>query len=89
MEETATLTVRVRQKTKTQLEALAKDMKRSKSFLAAEAIESWVETQAWQIEHIRAAIADADAGRTVPGEKVVEWLESWDTERELPPPECD
>ena len=31
-------------------------------------------------------IADADAGRMVPHSEIKEWLESWGTENELPPP---
>ena len=31
-------------------------------------------------------IADADAGRTIPYEKIRRWLLSWGTEKELPPP---
>ena len=34
-------------------------------------------------------IADADAGRVIPYEKVRAWLESWGTDNELPPPECE
>lgn len=33
-------------------------------------------------------VADADAGRVVPYEKVRRWLLSWGTDSELPPPEC-
>ena len=41
------------------------------------------------IEAILRGIADADAGRVVDHESVAEWLESWGTENELPPPRCD
>ncbi len=43
----------------------------------------------WQIEAIRAGIADADAGRVVDHHAVAAWLESWGTENELPAPRCD
>jgi predicted transcriptional regulator len=33
-------------------------------------------------------IADADAGRMIPYEKIRRWLLSWGTDKELPPPEC-
>jgi predicted transcriptional regulator len=37
---------------------------------------------------VDAGIADADAGRIVPYENVRQWLLSWGTVDELPPPEC-
>ena len=89
MAESEMLTVRVSPETKKQLEALAKETKRSKSFLAAEAITSYLEMQAWQLEQVKAGIEDADAGRLIPFEKVKAWMESWGTQKELPPPECE
>jgi predicted transcriptional regulator len=35
---------------------------------------------------VKAGIASADAGRTVPFDKVREWLLSWGKPGELPPP---
>jgi len=32
-------------------------------------------------------LADADAGRLIPYQKIRRWLLSWGTENELPPPE--
>ena len=37
---------------------------------------------------VEEGIADADAGRMVPYEKIRRWLLSWGTENELPPPKC-
>jgi predicted transcriptional regulator len=37
---------------------------------------------------VQEGIADADAGRMIPYEKVRRWLLSWGTENELPPPKC-
>ena len=59
----ALLTVRISSDTKAQLELLAKDTKRSKSFLAAEAIGRFIEEEAQIIEGIRAGLEDAKAGR--------------------------
>ena len=36
---------------------------------------------------VREGIAAADAGKLSPFEPVAEWLASWGTEHELPPPE--
>jgi predicted transcriptional regulator len=60
--ESAVLTLRVDTKTKTKLDKLAEATKRSKSFLAAEAIERYLEVEAWQIKEIKQAIKEADAG---------------------------
>ena len=63
--------------TKRRLDALARRSKRSKSFLAAEAITAYVEAEAWQTGEILAGIADVDAGRVVSHDRVVKWLRSW------------
>lgn len=59
----ALLTVRISSAAKAKLELLAKDTKRSKSFLAAEAISRFIEEEAQIIEGIRAGLEDAKAGR--------------------------
>ncbi|HEY5047492.1 MAG TPA: hypothetical protein VII49_05685 [Rhizomicrobium sp.] len=33
-------------------------------------------------------LADLDADRSIPYEKIRRWLLSWGTHNELPPPEC-
>jgi RHH-type transcriptional regulator, rel operon repressor / antitoxin RelB len=60
--ESAVLTLRVDSKTKSKLDKLAEATKRSKSFLAAEAIERYLEVEAWQIKEIKQATKEADAG---------------------------
>ena len=62
---TTTLSVRIDAETGRRLAALAKRSGRSKSFLAAEAIAAYVETESWQIDEIAAGVDDLDAGRTV------------------------
>jgi len=36
--------------------------------------------------HIRAGMAELEAGMGVPHERVMEWLDSWGTDNELPAP---
>ena len=60
--ESAVLTLRVDAGTKARLEKLAEATRRSKSFLAAEAIERYLEAEDWQIREIRQAVKEADAG---------------------------
>ena len=62
MAETVTFSVRVPKASKERLEALAKSMGRSTNYVASEAIASYVDANAWQVEEIRKAVEKADAG---------------------------
>ena len=87
MTDSTTMTVRLRKETREQLEELAKSTKRSRSFLAAEAIEEFVRANAWQVELIEKRLARAKAGGpSVPHEEVDRWLASWGSDDELPKP---
>ena len=46
---TETLSIRIGSDTRKRLDALARETKRSKSFLAAEAIAQYVELEEWQL----------------------------------------
>ena len=83
---TETLSIRLNAETKKRLDALARRSRRSRSFLAAEAIDRYVETEEWQIAEIEAGIADLEQGRTVSHDKVASWLETWGSgaERKAP-----
>lgn len=88
MAKSAMMTVRLTPELSEKLEALARDTKRSKSYLASEAIESYVDHNAWQVAHIKAALAEDEKGGTgVPHEEVKDWLRSWGTGHERPKPE--
>lgn len=63
-----TLTVRLTPELKEQLSALAKRTQRTKSFLAGEAIASYVAREAAIIEGIEQGLEDIQAGRVVPHE---------------------
>src|SRR5947208_11518155 len=71
---TTTLSVRIDSDTKNQLEALAQRARRSKSFLAAEAIAAYVEAESWQLDEIQAGLAELDEGRGVAYNDVSKWL---------------
>lgn len=73
----STLSIRLNPRTKAKLDALAKSSRRSKSFLAAEAIEAFVAAESWQLGEIEAGIKDLDAHRTVDHQDVRGWLQSW------------
>lgn len=70
MPETSVLTVRLAAETKDRLDELARSTRRSKSFLAARAIEAYIEEEAWQIAEIEKAIAEADAGNFATADEV-------------------
>jgi predicted transcriptional regulator len=88
MADSTTITIRVNKTTKDRLDKVARHTKRSKSFLAAEAIEEFLSVQEWQERHIREARASADRGEVVSHEDVLRWVRSWDTEDELPMPKA-
>lgn len=60
--ESSVLTLRLNAETKAKLDRLASSTQRSKSFLAGEAINRYLEIEAWQIEEIEQAIKEAEAG---------------------------
>jgi RHH-type transcriptional regulator, rel operon repressor / antitoxin RelB len=57
-----TVTLRLDDAVKDKLEKLAESTHRSRSFLAAEAIKAYVDSNEWQINEIHTAIQEADAG---------------------------
>jgi RHH-type rel operon transcriptional repressor/antitoxin RelB len=84
---TETLSIRIDSETKKRLDALSKRSRRSKSFLAAEAITAYVQSESWQIGELEAGIAELDANQTVSHEKVSKWLKSWGRTDEQKPPD--
>lgn len=66
-----TITVRVSSELKDKLEHIARATRRSKSFLANEAIARYVETEEEIIAGIEEAIQEIEAGKGIPHEQVV------------------
>jgi len=71
MTATTTMTIRVSSETKLKLERIAADTRRSKSFLAAEAVSAYVDRELDIIEGIKLGMADAAAGRVVPHDEAM------------------
>ena len=71
MTASTTMTIRLSPETKTKLERIAADTRRSKSFLAAEAVSAYVERELEIIDGIKRGMADVAAGRVVPHEEVM------------------
>ena len=84
---TETLSIRIDSETKKRLDVLSKRSKRSKSFLAAEAILAYVESEEWQLNEIHAGIAEIDSGQEISHEKVLPWLKSWGKPGKTKPPQ--
>ena len=56
------MTIRLEPDLKERLDQLAQATHRSKSFLASEAIREFIELNEWQVQEVKAAIKEADAG---------------------------
>ena len=89
MGQTSTFTVRVPADLRNRLDELAKAVDRSRSWLTADALRTYVAEQQWQLSEIEEGLRDADAGRVVPHEKVERWLKSWGKKRKVPAPSCE
>ena len=81
-----TVSVRINPAIKKRLEKLAKSTGRSRSFLAAEAINEYLDLNEWQVAGIQKAMASLDRGKGVPHERVKEWVSSWGSKNERPAP---
>ena len=65
MATTTTMTIRLDPQLKAKLGKLANGTRRSRSVLAAEAVETYVDRELAIIEDIELGLADVEAGRTV------------------------
>jgi RHH-type transcriptional regulator, rel operon repressor / antitoxin RelB len=77
MAESALLTLRLDPQLKKKLDRLSKNMSRSRSFVAAEAIRGFVELNEWQIEEIKKGMAEADRGDFASDADVERSLKRW------------
>ena len=71
MTASTTMTIRISPETKEKLGRIAADTRRSKSFLAAEALAVYVERELEIIEGIKHGLADVKAGRAVPHDEAM------------------
>jgi predicted transcriptional regulator len=77
MSESAVLTLRLDAKLKKQLDRISKSMNRSRSFVAAQAIQEYVSVNEWQIAEIKKGIAEADAGDFATEEETQRVFRKW------------
>ena len=60
-----TLTFRIEPDTRVALDALAAALDRDRSFIINEAVDAYLDTQRWQIAHIKQGMKEADEGKFV------------------------
>ncbi|MCF6319868.1 MAG: CopG family ribbon-helix-helix protein [Proteobacteria bacterium] len=84
MSQTTTLTIRVDSNIKKRLETIASYTKRSKSFLASQAVEEYILTQEWQVAGINKALKSLDDGNNIAHEDVTKLVKSWQTDIKKP-----
>jgi RHH-type rel operon transcriptional repressor/antitoxin RelB len=72
-----TMSIRLEDEVKDRLDVLAQATHRSKSYLAAEAIRVYVESNEWQIGEIEAALKEADAGDFASDKDVAALARKW------------
>ncbi|MER8944609.1 CopG family ribbon-helix-helix protein [Mesorhizobium sp. M0959] len=71
MAASTTMTIRVSPDVKEKLDRIATDTRRSKSFLAGEAVAAYVDRELEIIEGIKRGLADVEAGRIVSHDKAM------------------
>ncbi len=74
---------------KERLEKMAAKEDRSSAYLMQKAVVSYLDAKEFFLEEMKAAMVEADKGVFISEEAMMAWMESWDTDHELPPPEPD
>lgn len=85
---TVPFSVRIPPKMRDQFDELAEATGRTKSFLAAQAIEQYIVEQTWQVKAIKTSLEKAlkkDA-KFHDHDDVVKWMKSWGTKNKLERP---
>ena len=84
-----TLSVRIAPEMRDQLDDLSDATGRTKSFLAAEAIETYLAIHSWQVNAIKKAVkrAHSQDAKFIDHRNVVDWVNSWGDEDEKAMPE--
>ena len=75
--EKQTITFRLESTKVAALDAIADTMERDRTYLLTEAVEAYLETQRWQLEEIKAGLAEADAGDFIDHKKVKAMAAKW------------
>lgn len=84
----AAFSVRLKPQIKKKLARLARVSGRSANFLISDAVASYVADQERLLAEIRQADRQVKSGHYIRREDMKDWLLSWGTDHELPPPKC-
>lgn len=76
MSASTTMTIRVTPALKEKLGRLAQDTRRTRSYLAAEAVEAYVNRELQIIEGIQRGLADMKAGRVTPHDEAMAQIDA-------------
>jgi predicted transcriptional regulator len=79
---TTIVNVRLNTETKEALDLLAQEMDRPRAYLAARAIEDYVQRNSWQVAAIKEGIRQLDAGQSHDFDEVLEELDAIIAEEE-------
>ena len=72
-----------------QLSSVAETLHRPRAWVVEQAIKEFLDLQSWQMAAIQQGLDEADAGKLIPHEDIVRWVESWGKTDELPMPTCE
>ena len=75
--DSTTLSFRVGADKARQLDELAAATARPKSWLLEQALDAYLEVQAWQVAHIEQGVRELDRGEGVPHAEIAAWLKTW------------
>ena len=78
--------VRLRPDLLERADRMAAAMERSRGWIIEKALERYLDAEEQDIEEVRQALADMDAGAVVDGDEVHRWMDSWGSGNELPRP---
>ena len=85
----APFTFRIDPETKKSLEEAASAQDRTPAYLAKKAIEVYLEARKEKQQAILDAITEADKGYFISSGSMHRWMDTWDTNNELPRPDVD
>ena len=81
--------IRIEDEVRDKLEKICTLTERSKAYITSKAIEEYVELNSWKVEALKQAKKEAAKGEFISHDAMGEWINSLNTESELPTPEAD
>ncbi len=75
-EKTKVITAHVPLSLAKRIDKLAKQMERPRGWIVKQALRDWASYEEYKYQGTLAAMADIDAGKGIPHEDVVKWIES-------------